>query len=127
MCRFLAGQMRVFRPRAALGRGLIAFLPLLCALMIALSRLADYRHDVWDVTAGGTLGMSVAWFSYRRYYPALQSIRCDVTYDKDDATDSDSFGKRDDEEQGLSRPFISRSGSANDEHFQLEETDSRGH
>lgn len=94
--------------------------------MIALSRLADYRHDVWDVTAGGTLGMSVAWFSYRRYYPALQSIRCDATYEKEDA-DADSLGKRDDEELGLSRPFISRDGSVNDEHFQLEETNSRGH
>lgn len=48
--------------------------------MIAMSRLADYRHDVYDVTFGSLLGMFMAYFSYRRYYPALRSIDCDTPY-----------------------------------------------
>jgi diacylglycerol diphosphate phosphatase / phosphatidate phosphatase len=48
--------------------------------MIAISRLEDYRHDVYDVTCGSILGMSMAYFSYRRYYPSLRSIRCDEPY-----------------------------------------------
>ncbi|KAJ5758506.1 hypothetical protein N7520_005662 [Penicillium odoratum] len=103
---FFCGQMRVFRPRSDLGRCLISFTPLFCALLVALSRLADYRHDVWDVTCGGLLGMAVAWFSYRRYYPSLWSVRCDVPYDKADYISQENFG-RSDEEQGLARPFIS--------------------
>lgn len=96
--------------------------------MIALSRLADYRHDVWDVTCGGLLGMSVAWFSYRRYYPALRSIRCDVAYDKADISHPDGFHKVDDEEQALSRSFLSRENSRQEENYALEETEpSRAH
>ena len=112
--------MHVFRPRTDLGRCLLAFLPLLCALMIAISRLDDDRHDVWDVTCGGLLGMLIAWFSYRRYYPALRSIRCEVPYDKADMVHLDGFAKLDDEEQALSRPFIPHGVSAAAENYQLE-------
>ncbi|KAJ5732222.1 Phosphatidic acid phosphatase type 2/haloperoxidase [Penicillium malachiteum] len=120
---FLSGQMHVFRPRTDLGRCLIAFFPLLCALLVALSRLADYRHDVYDVTCGGLLGMLVAWFSYRRYYPALRSIHCDVPYDKTDLITREGFGRLGDEEQGVSQPFIPRDEQVSEEVFQLEETD----
>ncbi|KAJ5651442.1 uncharacterized protein N7484_005165 [Penicillium longicatenatum] len=120
---FFCGQMRVFRPRSDLGRCLVAFTPLFCALLVALSRLADYRHDVWDVTCGGLLGMGVAWFSYRRYYPSLWSIHCDVTYDKADFKTQESFGRPNDEEQGLSRPFISRNQYGSEE-YPLEDLES---
>ncbi|CAG8019624.1 unnamed protein product [Penicillium nalgiovense] len=58
----------ILGPPSGLGRCLLTFCPLLCALLIAISRLDDYRHDVWDVTCGGLLGLLVSWFSYRRYY-----------------------------------------------------------
>lgn len=48
--------------------------------MIAISRCEDYRHDVWDVTAGSMLGILVAWLTYRRYYPNLRSRYCDTPY-----------------------------------------------
>ncbi|QKX63305.1 uncharacterized protein TRUGW13939_10474 [Talaromyces rugulosus] len=84
---FLAGQLRVFRPRADLGRCLLAFAPTIGALMIAISRLGDYRHDVWDVSAGSILGSCIAYFTYRRYYPALTDRQCDTPYDRaDDAS-----------------------------------------
>ncbi|KAI9736585.1 MAG: hypothetical protein M1818_006096 [Claussenomyces sp. TS43310] len=73
---WLCGQLHVFRPRADLIRGLLAFSPLLGAAMIAISRCEDYRHDVYDVTVGSLLGMGIAFFSYRRYFPRLTSSSC---------------------------------------------------
>ncbi|KAI2789263.1 hypothetical protein POX_e07293 [Penicillium oxalicum] len=99
---FLCGQMHVLRPRTDLARCLVAFFPLLCAALIAISRLDDYRHDVWDVTCGASLGLLVSWFSYRRYYPSLRSVHCDCPHDKADLTESDGFSKLNDEEQALS-------------------------
>ncbi|PYH92483.1 PAP2 domain protein [Aspergillus ellipticus CBS 707.79] len=99
---FFSGQMHVFRPRTDLCRSLIAFVPLLVALLIAISRLDDYRHDVYDVTCGSVLGLSIAYFSYRRYYPTLRSVTCDMPYGRDDALGSDGFSKlADDEEQQI--------------------------
>ncbi|EEA23738.1 hypothetical protein TMatcc_006813 [Talaromyces marneffei ATCC 18224] len=97
---FLAGQLHVFRPRADLGRCLFAFFPILGAIMIAISRCEDYRHDVWDVTAGAILGSSVAYFTYRRYYPSLRDIRCHVPYDLADAK-GEGFAKLADDEERL--------------------------
>lgn len=72
--------------------------------MIAISRLADYRHDVYDVTCGSVLGLLVAYFSYRRYYPPMRSPGCDTPYDKADSMESEGFAKlADDEEQQIQR------------------------
>ena len=72
--------MHVFRPRTDLARVLIALAPLIGAALIAISRLEDYRHDVYDVTVGSVLGMLIAYFSYKRYYPGLKSSKCDTPY-----------------------------------------------
>lgn len=77
---FLAGQLRIFRPHADLGRVLVVLAPLVGASLIAMSRLADYRHDVFDVTCGSLLGMSVAYLSYRRYYRCLTHPKCEVPF-----------------------------------------------
>lgn len=72
--------MHVFRPRTDLARVLIALAPIIGAALIAISRLEDYRHDVYDVTVGSVLGMLIAYFSYKRYYPNLKSSKCDTPY-----------------------------------------------
>jgi diacylglycerol diphosphate phosphatase/phosphatidate phosphatase len=54
----------------------MALLPLLAAAMIAISRCEDYRHDVYDVCTGGLIGISIAYFSYRRYFPRLRANGC---------------------------------------------------
>jgi diacylglycerol diphosphate phosphatase/phosphatidate phosphatase len=96
---FFAGQMHVFRPRADLSRALLAIVPLLGAAMIAISRCEDYRHDVYDVTCGSVLGMAVAYFSYRRYYPRLRSPKCDEPFPSRESSFNEGFGKvRNDEE-----------------------------
>ena len=72
--------MHVLRPHTDLARVLVALAPLVGAALIAISRLEDYRHDVYDVTIGSLLGMLIAYFSYQRYYPVLKSPRCDTPF-----------------------------------------------
>lgn len=99
---WLCGQLHVLRPRTDLARFLIALAPLTGALLIALSRMADYRHDVYDVTCGSLLGTTVAWFSYRRYFRRLRDRNCDIPYpSRAEAASTPSLarGRRDLEEQ----------------------------
>ncbi|OBT86486.1 hypothetical protein VE02_04939 [Pseudogymnoascus sp. 03VT05] len=77
---FLSGQMHVFRREGDLARGLLALAPLVLAGWVAISRCEDYRHDVYDVTIGSALGMIVAHWSYRRFYPRLRNVNCDAPY-----------------------------------------------
>ena len=39
--------------------------------MIGITRTMDYRHHSQDVGIGMLLGISIAYFSYRQYYPSL--------------------------------------------------------
>jgi hypothetical protein len=92
--RFLSGQLHVFRPGTDLARVLIAFVPLIGAALIAISRCEDYRHDVYDVTTGSILGFGIALFSYRRYYPRLRALHCDIPFPSRAATaDMQGFSK----------------------------------
>lgn len=96
---FLAGQMHVFRPRTDLSKALLAIAPLLGAAMIAISRCEDYRHDVYDVTCGSILGLSLTYFSYRRYYPRLSHSKCDEPFESREVIFNEGFGKiKNDEE-----------------------------
>jgi len=118
---FLAGQMRIFAHgsgsgggettfgehteklvRGDLVRALVCLGPLLGALMIAISRCQDYRHDVYDVCVGGLLGWTVTYWSYRRYWPRLSSSRCDEPYTGPPGADDDvlRYGRVRDEEEG---------------------------
>lgn len=93
--------MHVFRPGTDLGRVLLALAPLLGAALIAISRCEDYRHDVYDVTIGSFLGMAIGYFSYRRYFPRLQSPRCDVPFPSREATYNAGFAKIKTDEEAL--------------------------
>ena len=55
-------------------------MPLIAAALIAISRCEDYRHDVYDVTVGSILGITIAHFTYRRYYPGLKARDCETPY-----------------------------------------------
>lgn len=90
----------MFRPRTDLARVLLALAPLLAAALIAISRCEDYRHDVYDVTTGSLLGILIAYFTYRRYYPPLRSSRCDIPYPSR-ADEMKGLGKLKDEEERI--------------------------
>lgn len=97
---WLCGQMHVFRPRTDLSKGLLGLSPLLAAAVIAISRCEDYRHDVYDVTVGSMIGMGIAFFSYRRYFPRLRSSKCDEPF-KSRAASQDGFVKVKNDEEAL--------------------------
>lgn len=82
---------------------LLALAPLLGAALIAISRCEDYRHDVYDVTVGSVLGLSVAYYTYRRYYPPLRSSKCATPYPNpgDSAAALGGFSKIKDEEERI--------------------------
>lgn len=117
---FFAGQMHVFRPRTDLSKALLAIGPLLGAALIAISRCEDYRyvcypvlimcnwlilpsHDVYDVTCGSILGMGIAYFSYRRYYPRLRSPKCDEPFQSRASSFNEGFAKIKNDEE-VARP-----------------------
>jgi diacylglycerol diphosphate phosphatase / phosphatidate phosphatase len=97
--------MGIFRPRTDLVRVLVALAPLMGAAWIAISRLEDYRHDVFDVTCGSFLGMLMAYFSYRRYYPSLRVAKCDKPHPSryEFAIHEEQKISKGDEEQGLNQ------------------------
>lgn len=77
---FLAGQLHVFRHEGGgrdLSRALVCLAPLLGAALIAISRCEDYRHDVYDVCVGSLIGITIAYWSYRRHWPKLTARNCD--------------------------------------------------
>ncbi|KAH8792370.1 phosphatidic acid phosphatase type 2/haloperoxidase [Hyaloscypha sp. PMI_1271] len=101
---FFAGQMHVFRPRTDLTRALLTISPLIGAALIAISRCEDYRHDVYDVTCGSILGMSIAYFSYRRYYPRLHSPKCDEPFPSRESSFNEGFAKIKNDEEAVRGP-----------------------
>jgi diacylglycerol diphosphate phosphatase / phosphatidate phosphatase len=112
--------MHVFRPRTDLARVLVALAPLVGAALIAISRLEDYRHDVFDVTCGSVLGILVAYFSYRRYYPSLRLARCDEPHpSRYDSVEREEQNKsKNDAEQGLN----ARARASFDDSIEVTET-----
>lgn len=79
---YIAGKLHTFSPEGkAQGWRLIApIVPLLSALVIALSRTCDYHHHWQDVMCGSILGLSCAYISYNHYYPILSSPMSDLPF-----------------------------------------------
>lgn len=99
---FLASQTHCLRPRASHITVLLCLAPLVGAAMIAISRLEDYRHDVFDVVSGSVLGAVVTTFNWRRYFPSLWASDCDEPYEPLDTgrRGSGSAKRMRDEEEG---------------------------
>ncbi|KAG7571140.1 hypothetical protein FFLO_00965 [Filobasidium floriforme] len=68
---FAAGKMRIWDRRGYTLKSWLLLIPVSAAALISISRTMDYRHHATDVIAGGIIGILVAWYCYRQYYPAL--------------------------------------------------------
>jgi diacylglycerol diphosphate phosphatase/phosphatidate phosphatase len=97
---FMASQFHAMRPRASLITVILAASPLVVAAFIAISRLEDYRHDVFDVTCGSILGFLVTCSTWLRYYPSLWSSSCDDPFRPLTSGGKDGFERVRDEEEG---------------------------
>ncbi|KAJ1973112.1 hypothetical protein H4R35_004292 [Dimargaris xerosporica] len=70
---YLAGKLHLYDQRGHTIKTFVVIMPLLGALLVAVSRTVDYRHHWQDVTVGSIIGIVCAYFAYRQYYPNLAS------------------------------------------------------
>lgn len=77
---YLAGKLHLFDTRGHVGKAWISITPLAGATLVATSRTMDYRHHWQDVMTGSALGLLLAYFSYRQYYPHLASADAHEPY-----------------------------------------------
>lgn len=77
---WLNGQLNCSHIQRGVWRSIVAFLPCLLAFYVALSRTQDYRHHFVDIVLGSLLGAFVAWWSYRRLFPSINSRACYIPY-----------------------------------------------
>ncbi|KAJ3724469.1 PAP2-domain-containing protein [Lentinula raphanica] len=77
---YLAGKLHLFDHKGYLGKVWLFLAPLSGAALVAISRTMDYRHHWQDVLVGSILGIVMAYFSYRQYYPSLSSELCHQPY-----------------------------------------------
>ncbi|XP_016954179.1 phospholipid phosphatase 5 isoform X1 [Drosophila biarmipes] len=70
---YVGAKLHAFdiRGRGHTWRLCIAVIPLLIALLVAVSRTCDYHHHWQDVTFGGLIGLFAGYISYRQYYPSI--------------------------------------------------------
>ncbi|KAI9503642.1 phosphatidic acid phosphatase type 2/haloperoxidase, partial [Coemansia spiralis] len=68
---YLASHLRYNDQRGHAYKTIVFYLPLFCALLIAISRTADYHHHWQDVLAGSLMGAFIGWFGYRTYFPPV--------------------------------------------------------
>jgi diacylglycerol diphosphate phosphatase/phosphatidate phosphatase len=100
---FLAAQTHCLRPRASHLTVLVCLAPLVGAALIAISRLEDYRHDVFDVGSGSVLGAFVAVINWWRYFPSLWAADCAEPFEPLEVVgkrEGDGFKRVRDEEEG---------------------------
>ncbi|KAG0224596.1 hypothetical protein BGW42_004987 [Actinomortierella wolfii] len=77
---WLAGKLHIFDRRGYSLKPVIVLVPLLGAILVAISRIRDYKHTATQVTWGGIIGIICALFSYHQYYPLLTSRTSHVPY-----------------------------------------------
>ncbi|KAH8550941.1 phosphatidic acid phosphatase type 2/haloperoxidase [Umbelopsis sp. PMI_123] len=78
---YLCGKLHVFDHQGHVWKGFIVMIPIMGAILVAISRIMDYRHHPWDVIFGSLLGFAAAYFSYHQYYPRLSTKDCHMPFE----------------------------------------------
>ncbi|XP_071739101.1 putative lipid phosphate phosphatase 3, chloroplastic [Rutidosis leptorrhynchoides] len=65
---YLSGKIKAFDREGHAAKLCIVFLPLLAASLVAITRVANYRHHWQDVVVGGLIGITMAIFCYLQYF-----------------------------------------------------------
>lgn len=75
---YFVGKLKIFTPygRGSAVRIIICLTPLICALLIGISRTCDYHHFPSDIAVGSLIGISIAYLCYRQYYPKFDDSSC---------------------------------------------------
>lgn len=68
---WLCGKLHVMDNRGEVWKTLLVMVPVLGAMLIAVSRIMDARHHPFDVISGSLLGIICAYVSYRQYFPPV--------------------------------------------------------
>ncbi|KAF9945552.1 hypothetical protein BGZ72_001245 [Mortierella alpina] len=94
---WMGGKMHVFDRRGYSLKSVILIIPILAAILVAITRVQNYRHSGIDVTWGAIIGILFAVFSYLQYYPVLTSAECQVPFPPRDFSHlvKDSQGRED--------------------------------
>ncbi|KAF9204033.1 hypothetical protein BGZ49_005772 [Haplosporangium sp. Z 27] len=77
---WLGGKMHPFDRRGYSFKGVVLIIPVLAALLVAITRVQNYRHAAIDVTWGAIIGIIFAIFAYHQYYPTLTSAKSHIPY-----------------------------------------------
>ncbi|CAO3636043.1 unnamed protein product [Mucor fragilis] len=92
---YLAGKMHLFDEGGHTYKSFVFCIPFLGALLIAISRLHDYRHHWTDVFVGGIIGTAFAYFAYRQYYPSLAATYSQKPFPPRFSSPADLFAHED--------------------------------
>ncbi|KAF5323202.1 hypothetical protein D9758_016730 [Tetrapyrgos nigripes] len=68
---YLAGKLHIFDSNAHTYKMWIVATPIVLAIWICETRVADRRHHWQDVTTGFFLGILIAYVAYRQFFPHL--------------------------------------------------------
>jgi len=77
---FIAGKLHLWDQVGSGIKAWVTVVPMNGAALVAISRTMDYRHHATDVLSGSILGIVIAYFSYRQYYPPLNSPTAHLSY-----------------------------------------------
>ncbi|KAF9400525.1 hypothetical protein BGX21_004114 [Mortierella sp. AD011] len=77
---WLGGKMHPFDRRGYSLKVVVLVIPVVAALMVAISRVQDYRHAAIDVTWGSIIGIIFAILAYHQYYPSVTAARSHVPH-----------------------------------------------
>lgn len=74
--RLLDATAPLRRAGGHLATAAVCLLPLAVATVVAMSRVAGYRHDFSDINAGAGLGFLCGWFAYLLNFASPTSKQC---------------------------------------------------